>query len=141
MVGCRPSSADRAEVGRPVAGVCKLASLKRKTAATDALWKSEFHAPECSDPLVDSRRPRAREARPMAAGRRALRRQLHLFIVPAVYMLFAADHRPEEAREWHPAQLEPATVTRLRRPAAAPGTLTLGLGGCSALATRSFCND
>jgi multidrug efflux pump len=40
-----------------------------------------------------------------------------LFILPAVYMLFAADHRPEGARD---PQLEPATVTRLRRPAAAP---------------------
>jgi hypothetical protein len=77
-------------VGRPAAGVCKLASLTRKTAATDALGKTEFQALEFGDPLVDPRRPRARETRPMAAGRRALRRQLHLFILPAVYMLFAA---------------------------------------------------
>jgi multidrug efflux pump len=43
-----------------------------------------------------------------------------LFILPAVYMLFAADHRPEKAREPQHEQLAAATVTRLRRPAAAP---------------------
>jgi multidrug efflux pump len=43
-----------------------------------------------------------------------------LFILPAVYMLFAADHRPDKARRPQHEQLEPATVTRLRRPAAAP---------------------
>jgi hypothetical protein len=43
-----------------------------------------------------------------------------LFILPAVYMLFAADHRPEEARDPDEERLEAATVTRLRRPVAAP---------------------
>ena len=41
-----------------------------------------------------------------------------LFILPAVYMLFAADHRPGEVPASQPEQLEAATVTRLRRPAA-----------------------
>jgi multidrug efflux pump len=43
-----------------------------------------------------------------------------LFILPAVYMLFAADHRPEKARGPQHEQLEAATVMHLRRPAAAP---------------------
>jgi multidrug efflux pump len=43
-----------------------------------------------------------------------------LFVLPAVYMLFAADHRPERARDPEHEQVEAATVTRLRRPAAAP---------------------
>jgi multidrug efflux pump len=43
-----------------------------------------------------------------------------LFILPAVYMLFAADHRPEEARDPQHEQLGSATVMRLPRPAAAP---------------------
>jgi hypothetical protein len=34
-------------------------------------------------------------------------------------MLLAADHRPEATRDPQREQLEPATVTRLRRPAAA----------------------
>jgi hypothetical protein len=42
------------------------------------------------------------------------------FILPAVYVLFAADHRPEQARDPPQGRLEAATVTRLRRPAAAP---------------------
>jgi multidrug efflux pump len=42
-----------------------------------------------------------------------------LFILPAVYMLLAADHRPDEARDSQHEQLEPPAVTRLRRPAAA----------------------
>ena len=40
-----------------------------------------------------------------------------LFILPAVYMLLAADHRPEAAREPEQEQHPAATVTRLRRPA------------------------
>jgi multidrug efflux pump len=43
-----------------------------------------------------------------------------LFILPAVYMLLAADHRPEAPRDLEREQLDVATVTRLRRPAAAP---------------------
>ena len=42
-----------------------------------------------------------------------------LFILPAVYMLLAADHRPETAREPEQEQHPAATVTRLRRPAPA----------------------
>jgi multidrug efflux pump len=42
-----------------------------------------------------------------------------LFILPAVYMLFAADHRPEQARDLQ-HERPAATVTRLRPPAAAP---------------------
>jgi multidrug efflux pump len=42
-----------------------------------------------------------------------------LFILPAVYMLFAADHRPEAARAPEGEPLPAATVTRLRRPAPA----------------------
>jgi hypothetical protein len=42
-----------------------------------------------------------------------------LFILPAVYMLLAADHRPEAARGPEHEQLPAATVTRLRRPAPA----------------------
>ena len=42
-----------------------------------------------------------------------------LFILPAVYMLLAADHRPETAREPEHEQHPAATVTRLRRPAPA----------------------
>jgi multidrug efflux pump len=43
-----------------------------------------------------------------------------LFILPAVYMLLAADHRPEAARDSEREQLPAPTLTRLRRPAAAP---------------------
>jgi multidrug efflux pump len=42
-----------------------------------------------------------------------------LFILPAVYMLLAADHRPAAARDAEQEQLPAATVTRLRRPAPA----------------------
>src|ERR687891_454539 len=71
-----PGARARAEAGGPIAGVGKSASIQRQAAATDALGEADLEALELGDPLVDPRCPRAGETRPVAAGRRALRRQL-----------------------------------------------------------------
>src|SRR5680860_1689938 len=61
---------------RPVVGVGQLAAVQRQAAAADALGEPRLEALELGDPLVDPRRPAARQARPVAAVGRAVGRQL-----------------------------------------------------------------
>jgi hypothetical protein len=65
-----------AEAGRPVAGIGELAAFDREAATADAFGEPELEALELGDALIDPRCPRARETRPVAAGRRPLRREL-----------------------------------------------------------------
>jgi hypothetical protein len=71
-----PVSRPRPEPRRPVLGVGQLAAVERQAPAPDALRQPELDALELCDLGVDASGPAAREARPVAAGRRAVRRQL-----------------------------------------------------------------
>ena len=74
--GRRASSAGRGRAGRAVLGVRDRAAVEREAAAADALGQADLQPLELGDPLVDARRPAARQARPVAPGRRAVGGQL-----------------------------------------------------------------
>jgi hypothetical protein len=65
-----------AEASCPVAGVGEPAAFDRETATADAFGEPEFETLEFVDPLIYPRHPAARQSRPVAPGRRAVRRQL-----------------------------------------------------------------
>jgi hypothetical protein len=59
-----------------VVGVRETAAIEREAAAADALGQADLEALELGDSMVDPRGPPLGEARPVTAGRRAIRRQL-----------------------------------------------------------------
>jgi hypothetical protein len=67
-----PEARARAALADAIAGVGEAAALEREAAAADALGEAEPEALELGDAIVDPRRPSAREARPVAARRRAV---------------------------------------------------------------------
>jgi hypothetical protein len=111
FTGADPRARTWAEAGGPVAGVCKLASFQRQTPAADAFGEPKLETLELGDALIDPRRPRARETRPVAAGRRAVRRQLDKFRADLVER---QPHPLGENDERDPSEHGPrvATVTR-----------------------------
>jgi len=64
------------ESGGAVTGVCEPAAVEGQAAAADALGEPELEALELRDAVVDSRRPRGRETRPVAACGRVMGRKL-----------------------------------------------------------------
>jgi hypothetical protein len=65
-----------AEASCPIAGVGEPAAFDRETATADAFGEPGFETLEFGDPLIYPRHPAARQSRPVAPGRRAVRRQL-----------------------------------------------------------------
>src|SRR5258708_39587040 len=59
-----------------VARIGELAAIQRQAAAGDAFGEAAPEALELRDARVDSRRPRARQPRPIASGRDVVARQL-----------------------------------------------------------------
>src|SRR5205823_922802 len=62
--------------GRAVLGVGETAAIEREATAADALRQTDLEALELGYPLIDPRGPPPRQARPVAAGRRAVRGEL-----------------------------------------------------------------
>src|SRR4029079_7257241 len=69
-----PVARARPELARAVVRVGQAAAGERQAAAPDALGQAVLQAPQLGDPFVDPRAPARRETRPVAPGRRAVRR-------------------------------------------------------------------
>jgi hypothetical protein len=71
-----PVASARALAGGAVVGVGEAAAIEREAAAADALGQPRLEPLELGDALVDPLRPGGGEARPVAALRRLVGRQL-----------------------------------------------------------------
>src|SRR5712692_1330942 len=70
-----PVARTRSQPRCPVAGIGELAALERETAAPDARCQANPEPLELREPLINPRRPGARQARPLPAGRHPVRRK------------------------------------------------------------------